>query len=177
MSATVTDKPKPITSRADERFEVTMYKYVGVEDAHTLDFYQKNGGYEAAKKALTMKPGDVVDEVKKSGLRGRGGAGFPTGLKWSFMPPVDERQRFITCNADESEPGSCKGPLFDGGRSPSVARGHDYCRLRHRRNQGRALHSRGVLPRLRTSQKKLLRMPTKRVSSAINCSIQTLASM
>lgn len=108
MSATVTDKPKPITSRADERFEVTMYKYVGVEDAHTLEFYQKNGGYEAAKKALNMEPGEVVDEVKKSGLRGRGGAGFPTGLKWSFMPPVDERQRFITCNADESEPGSCK---------------------------------------------------------------------
>ena len=108
MSATVTDKPKPITSRADERFEVTMYKYVGVEDAHTLDFYKKNGGYEAAKKALNMEPGEVVDEVKKSGLRGRGGAGFPTGLKWSFMPPVDERQRFITCNADESEPGSCK---------------------------------------------------------------------
>ena len=107
MSTAVAEKP--ITSRADERFEVTMYKYVGVEDAHTLDFYRKHGGYEAAKKALTeLKPGDVVDEVKKSGLRGRGGAGFPTGLKWSFMPPVDERQRFITCNADESEPGSCK---------------------------------------------------------------------
>ena len=104
----VMDKPKPITSRNDDRFEVTMYKYVGVENAHTLAFYEGHGGYEAAKKALGMKPGDVVDEVKRSGLRGRGGAGFPTGVKWSFMPPVDERQRFIVCNADESEPGSCK---------------------------------------------------------------------
>jgi NADH-quinone oxidoreductase subunit F len=50
----------------------------------------------------------VIDEVKASGLRGRGGAGFPAGLKWSFMPPVDGRQRFIVCNADESEPGSFK---------------------------------------------------------------------
>lgn len=108
MSTAVADKPKPITSRADERFEVTMYKYVGVEDAHTLEFYETHDGYEAARKALGMEPSAVVDEVKKSGLRGRGGAGFPTGVKWSFMPPVDDRQRFIVCNADESEPGSCK---------------------------------------------------------------------
>ncbi len=108
MSTDTLEKSKPITSRADPRFEVTMYKYVGVDGAWTLDFYKNHGGYEAAKKALHMKPGDVVDEVKRSGLRGRGGAGFPTGVKWSFMPPVDERQRFIVCNADESEPGSCK---------------------------------------------------------------------
>ena len=108
MSTDTLEKPKPITSRADPRFEVTMYKYVGVDGAWTLDFYKNHGGYEAAKKALGMKPGDVVDEVKRAGLRGRGGAGFPTGVKWSFMPPVDERQRFIVCNADESEPGSCK---------------------------------------------------------------------
>ena len=108
MSTDTLEKPKPITSRADPRFEVTMYKYVGVDKAWTLDFYKNHGGYEAAKKALGMKPGDVVDEVKRAGLRGRGGAGFPTGVKWSFMPPVDERQRFIVCNADESEPGSCK---------------------------------------------------------------------
>ena len=108
MTTAVAEKPKPITSRADERFEVMMYKYVGVDKAWTLSFYEDHGGYEAAKKALGMEPGDVVDEVKNSGLRGRGGAGFPTGVKWSFMPPVDDRQRFIVCNADESEPGSCK---------------------------------------------------------------------
>ena len=107
--AAVAEKPKPITSRKDPRFEVTLYKHVGVEGAWTLDYYLSHGGYEAAKKALTtMKPADVVAEVKNSGLRGRGGAGFPTGVKWSFMPPVDGRQRFIVCNADESEPGSFK---------------------------------------------------------------------
>jgi len=109
MSDAVADKPKAITSRKDPRFEVTMYKYIGIENSHTLEFYKSHGGYEAAKKAITtMSPTEVVDEVKKSGLRGRGGAGFPTGLKWSFMPPVDGRQRLIVCNADESEPGSCK---------------------------------------------------------------------
>ncbi|HHO56189.1 MAG TPA: NADH-quinone oxidoreductase subunit NuoF [Trueperaceae bacterium] len=98
-----------ITSRHDPRFEVTMYKYIGMDNSHKLDFYLEHGGYEAAKKALTtMQSADVVNEVKASGLRGRGGAGFPTGVKWSFMPPVDGRQRFIVCNADESEPGSTK---------------------------------------------------------------------
>jgi len=110
---TVADRPKPITSRFDPRFEVTLYKHVGVAGAHTLDAYRAHGGYAAATKALTtMTPVQVVDEVKASGLRGRGGAGFPTGLKWSFMPPVDDRQRFIVCNADESEPGSFKDRYF-----------------------------------------------------------------
>ena len=104
----VVDAPKPITSRFDPRFEPTLYAHVGVEGSHTLAYYQRHGGYEAARKALGMEPKAVVDEVKASGLRGRGGAGFPTGVKWSFMPPVDGRQRFIVCNADESEPGSFK---------------------------------------------------------------------
>jgi NADH-quinone oxidoreductase subunit F len=105
----VAEKPRAITSRKDPRFEVVLYKHVGVEGAHTLAYYRQHGGYETLKKVLTsMKPAEVVDEVKRSGLRGRGGAGFPTGVKWSFMPPVDGRQRFIVCNADESEPGSFK---------------------------------------------------------------------
>ncbi len=99
----------PIVSRHDPRYEVSMYRYVGVDGAHTLDFYRSHGGYEAARKALTtMTPEQVVDEVKASGLRGRGGAGFPTGVKWSFMPPPDGRPRYVLCNADESEPGSFK---------------------------------------------------------------------
>lgn len=97
-----------ITSRRDPRFDVTLYRYVGVEGAHTLDAYLEHGGYGSARKALSMSPGEVVDLVKASGLRGRGGAGFPTGLKWSFMPKPDGGQRFVVCNADESEPGSCK---------------------------------------------------------------------
>jgi NADH-quinone oxidoreductase subunit F len=107
--STVAERPRPVTSRFDPRFEITLYRHVGVEGAHTLAYYRHHGGYAAAEKALaSMTPGQVVDEVKASGLRGRGGAGFPAGLKWSFMPPVDGRQRFIVCNADESEPGSFK---------------------------------------------------------------------
>jgi len=107
--STVAERPKPITSRFDPRFEVTLYRHVGVEGAHTLEHYRARGGYRAAEKALTaMTPAQVVEEVKASGLRGRGGAGFPAGVKMSFMPPADGRQRFIVCNADESEPGSFK---------------------------------------------------------------------
>ena len=103
------DPTSPITSRHDPRYRVTMYRHVGVEGSHTLDYYRGHGGYEAAERALTrLSPAEVIGEVKASGLRGRGGAGFPTGVKWSFMPPVDGRQRFILCNADESEPGSFK---------------------------------------------------------------------
>ena len=92
----VADKPKPITSRKDPRYKVALYEHVGVEGAWTLDYYLSHGGYDGAKKALTtMKSEDVVNEVKASGLRGRGGAGFPTGVKWSFMPKPDGRQRFI----------------------------------------------------------------------------------
>ncbi|HZW98886.1 MAG TPA: NADH-quinone oxidoreductase subunit NuoF [Trueperaceae bacterium] len=99
----------PIVSRHDPRYEVSIYRYVGVDGAHTLDFYRQHGGYDAARKALTtMTPEQVVDEVKASGLRGRGGAGFPTGVKWSFMPPPDGGPRYVLCNADESEPGSFK---------------------------------------------------------------------
>lgn len=109
MSEAVADKPQAITSRHDPRYRVTLYEHVGVENAWTLDYYLGHEGYQAAKKALTtMQPEDVVNEVKKSGLRGRGGAGFPTGVKWSFMPKPDGKQRFILCNADESEPGSFK---------------------------------------------------------------------
>ena len=109
---TVAEKPRLIASRKDPRFEVTLYKYAGVKDSHKLSMYLDHGGYDAAKKAVTtMKPAEVVEEVKKSGLRGRGGAGFPTGLKWSFMPKPDGRQRFLVCNADESEPGVVQRPV------------------------------------------------------------------
>jgi len=108
MSDAVIDAPKPITSRFDPRFEVSLYAHVGAEGSHTLAYYQGHGGYASARKALAMDPKAVVEEVKASGLRGRGGAGFPTGVKWSFMPPNDGRQRFIVCNGDESEPGSFK---------------------------------------------------------------------
>lgn len=74
----------------------------------TLDTYRKYDGYTALRKALGMKPEDVLGAVKDSGLRGRGGAGFPTGMKWSFMAPPDGGPRYLVVNADESEPGTCK---------------------------------------------------------------------
>ncbi len=80
------------------------------DQAHTLESYRKVGGYEALEKIFKekMSPDDVIEEVKKSNLRGRGGAGFPTGLKWSFMPRSAPGQKYIVCNSDESEPGTCK---------------------------------------------------------------------
>ncbi len=73
-----------------------------------IEDYVKAGGYEGAKKALSMKPEDVIEEVKKSNLRGRGGAGFPTGMKWSFVPKESSRPKYLCINADEGEPGTFK---------------------------------------------------------------------
>ena len=77
-------------------------------DSWTLEAYQKNGGYQALRAAMKANPDDLVTLVKDSGLRGRGGAGFPTGLKWSFLPKPDGGPRYLVVNADESEPGTCK---------------------------------------------------------------------
>ena len=77
-------------------------------DINTLSGYKACGGYTALEKALKMKPDEVVEEVKKSGLRGRGGAGFPTGMKWSFIAKPPGVPRYLVCNADESEPGTFK---------------------------------------------------------------------
>ena len=74
----------------------------------TLDTYQAHGGYDGWRKAIAMEPGAITELVKGSGLRGRGGAGFPTGLKWSFLPPDDGGPRYLVVNADEAEPGTCK---------------------------------------------------------------------
>jgi NADH-quinone oxidoreductase subunit F len=80
-----------------------------VPNIHTLEVYRQNGGYASVEKALkTMTPEAVVEEVKKSGLRGRGGAGFPTGMKWSFLAKPEGVERYLVCNADESEPGTFK---------------------------------------------------------------------
>jgi len=85
-----------------------LSKYFGDPTHRQLDTYVARGGYGALKKALGMAPGEVVDVVKASGLRGRGGAGFPTGVKWSFMPKDSGKPHYLICNADESEPGTFK---------------------------------------------------------------------
>jgi NADH-quinone oxidoreductase subunit F len=78
------------------------------ERSWTLSAYEERGGYDALDKALAMTPAAVVEEVKESGLRGRGGAGFPTGMKWGFIPQDNPRPKYLVVNADESEPGTCK---------------------------------------------------------------------
>lgn len=80
----------------------------GTEGIRFFDTYRKNGGYSSAGKAFKMSPADIVEEIKKSGLRGRGGAGFPTGMKWSFLAKPKGVPRYLVCNADESEPGTFK---------------------------------------------------------------------
>ena len=77
-------------------------------DSFTIAGYKRNGGYSAVAKSLAMQPDEVIQLVKDSGLRGRGGAGFPTGNKWGFIPQGDNKEHYLVVNADESEPGTCK---------------------------------------------------------------------
>jgi len=90
-----------------------LSEHFGDDGFGTLKGYEAQGGYQAARKALTrMQPDKLIELVKDSGLQGRGGAGFSTGLKWSFMPKDAERPRYLVCNADESEPGSFKDRIL-----------------------------------------------------------------
>ena len=90
------------------RETVVLSKHFGEADARSLDGWKKRGGYKALETALGMDPVAIQNVVKESGLRGRGGAGFPTGLKWSFMKIGDGKPHYLCCNADESEPGTFK---------------------------------------------------------------------
>ncbi|TYR37000.1 NADH-quinone oxidoreductase subunit NuoF [Sphingobacterium phlebotomi] len=86
-----------------------LLAHIDVPGINTFEVYRQKGGYRAVEKALkTMSPDDVVEEVKKSGLRGRGGAGFPTGMKWGFLAKPEGVPRYLVCNGDESEPGTFK---------------------------------------------------------------------
>jgi NADH-quinone oxidoreductase subunit F len=89
-------------------FEPVLLRNAGNEAARTLAGYRAAGGYEALTKALGQEPGEVIEEVKASGLRGRGGAGFPAGVKWGFVPQDTDQPKYLVCNADESEPGTFK---------------------------------------------------------------------
>ncbi len=84
------------------------FKTLQFEQPWTLENYIRTGGYESWQKILKdrISPEDVIEEVKASGLRGRGGAGFPTGVKWGFMPRGKGTQNYLVCNSDESEPGT-----------------------------------------------------------------------
>ena len=94
--------------KSHSRETAVLSKHFGDPDARTLAGWKQRGGYAALQQGLGMPPGEIVNIVKESGLRGRGGAGFPTGMKWSFMKPGDGKPHYLCCNADESEPGTFK---------------------------------------------------------------------
>ena len=95
------NEPSPLETKVlTRRFEF--------ENSASIDTYLANDGYKAFMKAVGMTPDEIINEVKASNLRGRGGAGFPTGMKWSFVPRNVDKPKYIVVNADESEPGTCK---------------------------------------------------------------------
>jgi len=139
----------PITGAVHERHpdEIPVIsRLFGVKDSHTLAVYREHDGYKGLERALRgMTPDQVIEEVKKSNLRGRGGAGFPSGMKWSFVPKESAKPKYILCNADESEPGTCKDrPLMElaphqliegtiiAGRAVDAHRGYIYVRGEYR---------------------------------------------
>jgi len=105
MAKQLYNQPSPLETRV-------VSKNFAIEGSETIDVYLANDGYKAFRKAKEMTPEAIIEEVKTSGLRGRGGAGFPTGLKWSFVPRTSPKPRVIVVNADESEPGTCKDRLL-----------------------------------------------------------------
>ncbi len=93
-------------------FEPVLLRNVGKPEVREVAAYRQVGGYRGLEKALAMEPDAVIETVKASGLRGRGGAGFPAGLKWSFIPKATDKPKYLVCNADESEPGTFKDRLL-----------------------------------------------------------------
>jgi len=142
--------PEPVTAGALHQREPGETPLIsrrwGIADSRKIDVYLQHDGYRALEKALKeMTPESIIDEVKKSSLRGRGGAGFPTGMKWSFVPKDSPKPKYLICNADESEPGTCKDrPLMEmdphqliegmiiAGRSFGAHRGFIYVRGEYR---------------------------------------------
>ncbi len=99
------NEPSPLEVRViSQRFDLP--------NSASIDTYLANDGYVAIKKAVEMTPEAIIDVLKASNLRGRGGAGFPTGLKWSFVPRTTGKPTYVICNSDESEPGTCKDRLL-----------------------------------------------------------------
>ena len=94
------------------KFHPILTEHIDKKDSHTLSFYQNKEGYTALKNTLDMDTRDVIDIVKSSNLRGRGGAGFSAGIKWGFIPKDTDKPKYLINNADESEPGTFKDRLL-----------------------------------------------------------------
>ena len=143
-------QPSPVTAGSvHERLPAevpVISKRFGMRDSRKIDICLQHEGYQALEKALKqMTPDQIIDEMKKSNLRGRGGAGFPAGMKWSFVPKETNKPKYILANADESEPGTCKDrPLMEmdphqliegmviAGRAVNADRGYIYIRGEYR---------------------------------------------
>ena len=145
-------KPAPVACTSGSLHDrlplekIVISRRFGLPNSRSIDVYRQNDGYKALEKAVKeMTPDQVIDEVKKSNLRGRGGAGFPTGMKWSFVPKDVPKPKYVICNADESEPGTCKDrPLMEhdphqliegvaiAGRAINSQRGYIYIRGEYR---------------------------------------------
>ncbi len=110
----------------DERQTKRLLAHIGRVDPSRIDTYLEVGGYQGLRRALSLTPGDVVATVKESGLRGRGGAGFPTGLKWSFVVK-GPMQKYVICNADEGEPGTFKDRVLMEGNPHLLLEGMAIC--------------------------------------------------
>ncbi len=95
------NEPSPLETRV-------LTRRFGMANSASIETYLATDGYKAFNKAAGMKPEEIINEVKTSNLRGRGGAGFPTGMKWGFVPRNSPKPKYIVVNADESEPGTCK---------------------------------------------------------------------
>ncbi len=127
--------------------DLILLDNVGVIDPNKIEDYVAKGGYATLKKVVTtMTPEAVVEEVKTSGLRGRGGAGFPTGLKWSFTRPLPATPKYVICNADEGEPGTIKDRYIMEGDPHKVLEGMAIAGFAVGANHGLHLCPRRILP-------------------------------
>ncbi|HQN28689.1 MAG TPA: NADP oxidoreductase, partial [Mesotoga sp.] len=113
----------PVEAKSTTIEERVVLRNAGSIDPRNIEEYIALNGYQGLAKAFRMEPRAVIEEIKKSGLRGRGGAGFPTGLKWEFTQKVDSPDKYVICNADEGEPGTFKDRLIMEGDPHSVIEG------------------------------------------------------
>src|SRR5678815_4236651 len=101
-----------ISSQPHPAETILLSKRFRLDNSRSIDTFLANNGYMNFMKAMSMTPEAIIEELKTSSLRGRGGAGFPTGMKWGFVPRTGAKPRYIVVNADESEPGTCKDRLL-----------------------------------------------------------------
>ena len=132
--------------------EPVLTKYVREPNGYTLDFYVKHDGYQGLKKTLATQPNDVIEIVKASGLRGRGGAGFPTGLKWQFVDKKTPQAEIHRLQRRRERARHVQGSRADGAQPSFALRGLSHRLLGHRRQGRLHLYPRRVLPRAESAR-------------------------